>query len=265
MLGFVSGWRLMAWRSVRHAWGLAPEGDAWTLVGLARHSPDLVRLDSAQSLQAPGAWALAELGWLSEQLRQHSRPHSRSNSRPHSLPLWRALASARQRLNLALSASQVQEGSLELPSHVAPEQWLYEVQLDVSQALQLPPEEVNFDFVQAPTNDDRVQRVHWMGCARAPIDDLKACVRAAGWRLAAVESPAQAAWRGLLALQGGSASLLTQAPQDWQFKVSPHSPMTAPNSPPASPEERAQTLGPILQTTAGPPLVAAGLALRAWQ
>ena len=96
---------------------------------------------------------------------------------------------------------------------------------------------------------------------------FKNCVRAAGWRLAAVEIEQQAAQRGVRALKGGSASLLTQAPQDWQFQLDRVA--SRPPYEPAEPSEEsddtiAQALEQIMRTPGGARLVAAGLALKAW-
>jgi len=252
MQALAQWWRRWVRGSVRHAWGMAPQAEAWALVGLARQNPHLAQVHTLASLQAPVGQDAADPSWLSPHLRQNGRASGRSH-----------------RLNMALPAAQLQEGHIDFPADFPPEDWPYEVQLEVSQALQLPPDEVNFDFEPAPSTGGLVQRVHWIGCAQALMTEFKSCTRAAGWRLAAVESETQAARRGLLALQGGVASLLTQAPQDWQFRLdtpggSGHPP-THVNVPADSNAAIEDALRQVLTTPAGPRLVASGLALRAWQ
>lgn len=245
-------WRRLTRGSVRHAWGLAPQAGAWALVGLTRQSPHLARVDTLASLQAPQGQDASDRRWLSQHLRQNGRASGRSH-----------------RLNMALPAAQLQEGHIDFPADFPQEDWPYEVQLEVSQALQLAPDEVNFDFEPAPLTGGLVQRVHWIGCAQALVSEFKSCTRAAGWRLAAVESETQAAQRGVRALQGGVASLLTQAPQDWQFRLAHGSDSARPpehaDTPADSEEAIEDALRQVLATPAGPRLVASGLALRAWQ
>jgi hypothetical protein len=87
--------------------------------------------------------------------------------------------------------------------------------------------------------------------------------------LAAVEIQAQAAQRGVRALRGGSVSLLTQAPQDWQFQLAPIDGEAQGGERPEpsgdSDEAVVQALSQIMRTPGGSRLVAAGLALKAWQ
>ncbi len=248
-------WQRFAQRSVRHAWGLAPQDGAWVLGGLTRPIHNLAKVHTLVALPAPTDADAADPSWLSPYLRQHGRVGGRS----------------RHRLNMALPGSLVQEGFIDFPVDLPEEDWVYEVQLDVAQALQLSPDEVNFDFEPAPLTDGLVQRVHWMGCAQAQMAAFKNCTRSAGWRLATVESEMQAAQRGARALRGGVASLLTQAPQDWQFRLDAlgglaHPPghehgLVSADSEAAIEEALRQVMG----TPGGPRLVAAGLALKAWQ
>ena len=248
-------WRRLSLRSVRHAWGLAPQGVAWALVGLTRQSHDLAKVHTSVTLQAIGGLVASDLGWLSQNLRQQGRSRG----------------SSRDRLNMALPAAELCEGCIDFPANVPPQEWQYEVLLEVSQALQLAPDEVSFDFEPAPSTNGLVQRVQWIGCSQARMSELKSCIRAAGWRLAAVESEIQAAHRGVRALQGGVASLLTQSPQDWQFRLS--TPIGGINV--GTPTQSAmnidadadieQAIQQVMATSAGPRLVASGLALKAWQ
>jgi Tfp pilus assembly PilM family ATPase len=225
------------------------------LVGLSRQSHDLAKVHTSVSLEAAGGLDASDLGWLSQHLRQQGR--SRGGSR--------------DRLNMALPAAQLREGFIDFPANLPEQEWQYEVLLEVSQALQLAPDEVSFDFEPAPSTHGLVQRVHWMGCSQARMSEFKSCTRAAGWRLAAVESEIQAAQRGVRALQGGVASLLTQSPQDWQFRLSPQMGSIDDGMPKNSdvnldPDaDIEQAVQRVLATSAGPRLVASGLALKAWQ
>ena len=244
-------WR--RWASARQSWGLAPLGPAWVLVGLTRHNQSIAKVQTMALLLAPKDEAANDLTWLSQDLRQQVRTSG----------------AARRRLNMALQLDQLQEGYIDFPVAVAKSEWLYEVQLEVSLALQLRPEEVSFDFAAEALSNGLVQRVHWMGCAKARMDALKNCTRAAGCRLATVESEIQAAQRAVRALQGGVASLLTLAPQDWQFRlasasadvVSAHLQELAP---PASDAQVQEAIEPFMLTPSGARLVASGLALGAW-
>lgn len=248
-------WQRWAQGSVRHAWGLAPQGDgAWVLGGLMRPIHNLAKVQTLVALPAPPSLEASDLSGLSEHLRQHGRSGSGS----------------RHRLNMALPLALLQEGFIDFPLDLPEEDWLFEVQLEVAQALQLEPDQVNFDFEPVPLSDGLVRRVHWMGCAQASMVAFKSCTRAAGWRLAAVESELQAAQRGARALRGGVTSLLTQAPQDWQFQLD------AQDALPQLPEQThghvqadsdaaiVDALHEVMTTPGGPRLVAAGLALKAW-
>jgi hypothetical protein len=241
-------WRQWTVRSARQAWGLAPQKGAWALVGLVRHRHGLIKVHTSLTLATPPGLEWTDLRWLSPILRENGR-------------LRGGLG---HRLNVALAPPDVQEGTLDLPSHLPAEDRLYEVQWEVSRALALAPEAVNFDFTPMPLTEGPGQRVHWMGCAQTHLVALKNCTRAAGWRLAAAESERQAAQRGLRALLGGSASLLTQAPQDWQFRAPSTPASTQEDTPPDSEDTLAQAIQGILNTPTGARLVASGLALRAW-
>ena len=244
-------WR--RWASARQSWGLAPLGQAWVLVGLTRQNQNLAKVQTMAVLLAPEGPAPNDLTWLSQDLRLKVRTSM----------------AARRRLNMALQMDQLQEGYIDFPVAVAKSEWLYEVQLEVSLALQLRPEEVSFDFAAEALSNGLVQRVHWMGCAKARMEALKNCTRAAGCRLATVESETQAASRAVRALQGGVASLLTLAPQDWQFRwgsagadvANLHPQALAPSVSDAQVQEAIESFMP---TPSGARLVASGLALGAW-
>ncbi len=248
MQALAQWWRRLALGSGRHAWGLAPEGEAWALVGLMRPKQDVVKVHTTLSLQPPVGMDVYDMRWLSQHLRQKGRSRG----------------GFRHRLNMALPADQLQKGHIDFPAHLPKTEWLYEVQLEVSQALQLAPEAVNFDFELEPSPGGLVQRVHWMGCAQALLNRFKSCTRAAGWRLATVESEFQAAERALLALQGGVASLLTQPPQDWQFRLSSVSRSVQEYIPMELDGVIQEAARQVLATPTGPRLVASGLALKAW-
>lgn len=245
-------WRRWARGAVRHAWGLAPVEGAWVLAGLTRQSAHLVKVQTLTLWRPLSESASTDLSGLSQHLRQQGRSRGGSH----------------RRLNMALPSAFVQEGFLDFPLELPEEDWLSEVQLDVAEALQLAPDEVNFDFEPTKEGDGLVRRVHWVGCSQAQMATFKNSVRAAGWRLAAVEIERQAAQRGIRALKGGSVSLLTQAPQDWQFLLdrfaSPHAYARA-DALEESDETIDEALGQIMRTSGGARLVAAGLALKAWQ
>ena len=102
------------------------------------------------------------------------------------------------------------------------------------------------------------------GCDQARILAIRDSVRMAGWQLDSVEPAKHAAHRAVCHLKGGLDSLLTQAPQDWQFDVTAN---PAPGQNPLSDEfdlASEQVVKQALQSSAGPRLVASGLALKAW-
>lgn len=249
MQALAQWWQRLTSRSVHQAWGLAPQGVAWALVGLARQNHELARVHTTLSLQAPAHSGLLDLAWLSHALRQNGRLRG----------------GFMHRLNVAFPAAHLQEGIIHFPAQLPEQDWPYEVQLEVSQALQLAPDEVSFDFAPEPLTKGLVQRVHWIGCAQAHMLEFKNCTRAAGWRLAAVESEAQAAWRGVRALQGGVSSLLTQAPQDWQFRLRIQSSAIPASALMDSDAAMEEAIGQVLSSPTGARLVASGLALKAWQ
>ena len=71
-----------AWRA-RHAYGLAPQGQAWVLVGLTRLAQDVVRVQTTSTLEA------LALSRDEADADQHAR--SVLSTRAHPVPLigWR--------------------------------------------------------------------------------------------------------------------------------------------------------------------------------
>lgn len=242
------GWRHWAAHSVSQAWGLAPQGVVWSLVGLTRQSPTLVRVNTSQSLPIPGGHDPDDLSWLSPKLRHNGR-------------LQGGFA---HRLNLALTPTYVQEGFIVLPASLPEEDWPFEIQLEVARVFQVAHDAVSFDFEADAAPHDSVRRIHWIGCAQMHMAAFKNFTRAAGWRLAAVEPEGQAAERGARALQGGVASLLTQAPQDWQFHLKPRGQAHPEGVSSDSEATLLDALARVLNTPTGARLVASGAALKAW-
>jgi len=248
MKGLIRWWRRIGARPTRLGWGLAPQGAAWSLVGLQRQSDQLARVQTAQALQPPPTDPTQDKPWLSQALRQ----------------IGAAQNSADKRLNLALGLIDLATGQIEFSAQLPEDDWLAEVQLEAAQALGLEPDEVNFDFLPEAPSSTLVWRVHWVACAKVHIAEFKKSTRVAGWQLATVEPELHAARRAVSALQGGLPSLLTQPVLDWQFRL------PGPHAEPASlalSSELAPADAALLQAMASPVgarLVAAGLALKAW-
>lgn len=238
-------WRGMVARPVRQAWGLAANGSTWSLVGLSLQAPDLVRVHTTRQLLSTGEGMGEGLG---TQLREAGMTRGRS----------------RNRVNMALAEDQLVSGVLAFPAQLSREEWVTQVQLEVSQMLGKEPDEVNFDFQLEAPSDAPFQRVSWVGCSQSLIENFKNCARLAGWQLDSVEPAVQAAQRAAFSLQGGLVSLLTQPTQDWQFALG--------RAREAAEQESFRPLAlmsdPALQqamkSEAGPRLVASGLALKAW-
>ncbi|PUE42866.1 hypothetical protein [Limnohabitans sp. Bal53] len=236
-------WQHVAHRPVRQAWGLACDGSGWALVGLSWHKAAGVRVHTLEKI-APNDSDQEGAGFGSG-LRQ-------------------VAVRSRQRVSVGLAEDEVIAGVLELPAQLPRDDWAAEVQMEAAQLLGLAPDEVNFDFQPDPVCEGLLSRVHWVGCDQARIRALRDGVRLAGWRLDSVEPAVHAAQRAACHLKGGVDSLLTQAPQDWQFDLTP----------PAVLGQRLPWVGgdaganwavmQALQSAAGPRLVASGLALKAW-
>jgi hypothetical protein len=255
MQALVQCWQKWSRTSIHQAWGLAPLNTGWILCKLTRPIRHLAKVHTLVVLPAPADAAASDTSWLSQCLGQHAQAGGRS----------------RHRLNMALAEAWVKQGVIDFSADRPASDWPYEVQLEAAQTLQLEPSEVSFDFEPIAFAEGVTQRVHWVGCAQAQLRALKNCAHAAGWRLASVESERQAAQRGARALRGGVASLLTQAPQDWQFWLASsgeqvHATKTGhPPEPKDSEATIEAALTQVMSTPSGGRLVAAGLALRAWQ
>ncbi len=249
MQALAQWWREWAALSAGQAWGLAPQGLAWDLVGLHRHSAALVKVHTTQTLPIPVGRDPVDLSWLSPPLRRNGRLRGG----------WR------HRLNLALPAAYLKQGVIVVPADLPTENWPFEVQLEAARVLQVAHDAVSFDFEPDPATPDRVRRIHWMGCTQTHMAEFKNFARAAGWRLAVVESERQAAERGARALHGGVGSLLAQAPQDWQFSLPTYRPGAHGVGAIDTDGALAEALEQVLNTPTGARLVASGSALKAWQ
>ena len=236
-------WRQLARRRVRRAWGLASDGQDWALMGLSFHKVAGVRVQAMEKITPTGS-DHAAFGFSDGLMRVGVR--------------------ARQQVSVALAEDKVMAGVLELPSELPRDDWASEVQLEVAQVLGLAPDEVNFDFEADPVSQGSLTRVHWVGCDQVHILALRDEVRTAGWHLDSVEPAWYAAHRAVCHLKGGLDSLLTQAPQDWQFDLTVDEDLGQRQGLGRAPVEWNVLLKQALQSAAWPRLVASGLALKAW-
>lgn len=238
-------WRV---RSVRQSWGLALTGRSGALVGLSRDPRGLVQVHVSTVLViSPGA-SLVDPYWVTQTLQEAGRS---VGGQTHSLVV-------------GLDTPDVVMGSLMGAVDATSNDWVAEVQLEVSQALHLPPDEVNFDFEVDALGTGLVRQIHWAGCARSKVAAVQKGVNDAGWRLSSVEPAMHGAKRAAKALVGGLPSLIQQAPQDWQFRWRPiDEPLSLDDEGMATVRE-AGLLQEALASQAGPRLVACGLALKAW-
>jgi len=236
-------WQQLASRRVRRAWGLASDGQDWALMGLSFHKVVGVRVQAMEKITPTGS-DTADFGF-SEGLR-------------------RVGLRSRQQVSVALAEDKVMTGVLELPAELPRDDWASEVQLEVAQVLGLAPDEVNFDFEADPVSQGLLTRVHWVGCDQVHILALRDEVRTAGWQLDSVEPAWHAAHRAVCHLKGGLDSLLTQAPQDWQFDLTVDEDLGQRQGLGRGPLGLDLLLKQALQSAAGPRLVASGLALKAW-
>jgi Tfp pilus assembly PilM family ATPase len=153
-------------------------------------------------------------------------------------------------------------GVLDLPVALAASEWQSEVQVEASRALGLEPDDISFDFQASGSTDGLVIRLHWVACGLSLVNQLNQCVREVGGQLSSVEPAREAASRAAYLLRGGLASVLTQPVQDWQFD---HGSIPSPGAFDAAGAAWVideDWLQDALHSTAGPRLIASGLALR---
>lgn len=242
-------WQQWGVRTVRLAWGLAHDGQDWVLVGVFRQGTGGLRVQACVSLRPPAGVPRVDASWLSQALMD--APRQKSMSRP--------------RLTMGLLAQDMVSGQLNCPAQLPQEAWPAEVQLEVAQALNLPADAVNFDFEAEPPGGSEVRQLQWVGCTRALVEDYQQWIRAAhGWQLSCVEPEVDAARRAAQALVGGLPSVLQQAPQDWQFRMGFESTSDDLDDEGMADVRWSGLLQDALASPAGPRLVAAGLALKAW-
>lgn len=242
-------WQKMRVRAARQAWGLAPDGQGWALVGLLRRPDDLWRVHTAMSLKPPAGVPVIDSSWLSEALTDVPGPKGL----------------ARHRLTMGVSARDLVTGCMACPVHSPQETWPAEVQLEVAQALNLSPDEVNFDFAVEALGVGGMHQMRWVGCARALVLAYQDWIKPAKpWRLMGVEPELHAARRAVRALKGGLPSLLQQAPQDWQFRPDSDSQWVDLDDEDMADVHDSRVLKEVMASPAGPRLVASGLALKAW-
>jgi hypothetical protein len=238
-------WHQLTHRRVRRAWGLAADGQDWALVGLSSHNLLGVQVQVLEKIIPTGSDRTID-GFGDGLRRVGVR--------------WR------DRVSVALAEDEVMAGVLELPAQLPRDDWSSEVQLEVAQVLGLAPDQVNFDFQADPVSEGLLTRVHWVGCEQSRIRALRHAVRAAGGQLESVEPAWHAAHRAASHLKGGLESLITQAPQDWQFDLAVDHEQDQDQRQPSGGAhgELDRVLTQALQSPAGPRLVASGLALKAW-
>jgi hypothetical protein len=234
-------------RAVKQAWGLAPAQKGWFLLGLGKEASPWMGVHTVQyiagDLEDPSA-----LG-VSHGLRQSGAS--------------RGVLQGRHRVNMGLPMAQVVSGTLAVPVGWGPSDCEAEVQLEAARALGLEPQEVSFDWQAAPLSDGVMAQLQWVACAQSDVKQFNQCVRRAGWQLASVEPELQAAQRAASCLSGGMSVLLTRPVQDWQFDLALLPDAQANGAAMLSPLNFDAALREALQTSAGPRLVAAGLALKA--
>lgn len=276
MQGLAQFWRQMTTRPARQAFGLAPQGAAWALVGLSLQGADVARVQTSTVVEPPDPLADAQVHarvWRQAlaSLVQDTRVSGAAGSVAGQVRQRGPVQARDQRLQLAWPADRVVSGQTEFPPDWPDEDCTAEVQLAVAQALNLPPEEVNFDWQAQPGGDLTVRPVAWVGCAQDELAEFRRHIRAARWALASVEPEMQAALRAARAIQGGLPSLLTRPTQDWQFWLRPSPALTGDRAGDHAGKDAGDDAGALTQAVlrallspAGPRLVACGLALKAW-
>jgi Tfp pilus assembly PilM family ATPase len=170
----------------------------------------------------------------------------------------------RPRLNMGLPMDQMVSGVLAISAALEPSDWEADVQVEAARTLGLGPQEICFDWQVAPLSDGEVTQVHWVACRQDAVHLFKQFVRRAGGQLASVEPVQHAAQRAASCLSGGMSVLLTRPVQDWQFDLALLPDTQVNGAAMVSSLSFDSALREALQTTAGPRLVAAGLALKAW-
>ena len=241
-------WQNWSVRRARQSWGLALTGRSGALVGLSCDTGGVVQVRVSTMLAVPPGASLADPFWVTQTLQEAGR----------------SVVGRTPKLVVGLDAPDVVMGSLMCAVDASSNDWVAEVQLEVSQALHLPPDEVNFDFEVDALGTGLVRQIHWAGCAKSQVAAVQKGVNDAGWRLSSVEPAMHAAKRAAMALVGGLPSLIQQAPQDWQFRWHPvDEPLSLDDEGMAMVRE-AGLLQEALASPAGPRLVACGLALKAW-
>jgi hypothetical protein len=249
------GMQLASWlqqrlrtRTVKQAWGLAPAQKGWFLLGLGKEASPLMGVHTVQYL-AGDLEDQSVLG-VSHGLRQSGAT--------------RGVFQGRHRVSMGLPMAQVVSGMLAVPVGWGPSDCEAEVQLEAARALGLEPQEVSFDWQANPLSDGVVAQLQWVACAQSTVEQFNQCVRRVGWQLASVEPELQAAYRAASCLSGGMSVVLTRPVQDWQFDLALLPEAQAKGAAMVSPLSFDAGLREALQTSAGPRLVAAGLALKAW-
>lgn len=235
-------------RSAKQAWGLAPAQKGWFLMGLSKEASRFMGVHTVQYL--PGDLEDPSILGVSHGLRQSGAA--------------RGAFQGRHRVNMGLPMGQVVSGVLPIPVGLGPSDYEAEVQLEAARALELKPQEVSFDWQADVKSDGVVAQLLWVACAQSSIERLIQCVRRSGWQLASVEPELQAAQRAFFCLSGGMSALLTRPVQDWQFDLALLPDSQAYGDAMVSPLSVDPSLQEALQTSTGPRLVAAGLALKAW-
>jgi len=249
------GMQLASWlqhrlrtRSVKQAWGLAPAQKGWFLIGLGKDASRLMGVHTVQYL-AGDLEDQSVLG-VSHGLRQSGAS--------------RGAFQSRHRVNMGLPMDRVVSGLLAIPMGWGSSECEAEVQIEAARALDLEPHEVSFDWQADLLSDGVVAQLHWVACAQSVVEQFNQCVRRSGWQLASVEPELQAAQRAASCLSGGMSVLLTRPVQDWQFDLALLPDTQVNGAAMVSSLSFDSALREALQTTAGPRLVAAGLALKAW-
>lgn len=198
----------LAWRRPRaSAWGAMLDRQDILLAALSLQQTGCARVVVFEHLRAPdGLVHPAERDqWLVQTLRGPGA---------HLPARLRTMA-------LALSEDRCRQGEYAWDGLSDPRGLEMEVQLEAAAAWGVAPEAVGFDFrvLQAPSA--AATPVHWAACLREELLMWRQHARQAGWRLPVVEPERQAAQRAVLCLRGDALPNWAEAPQDWQFSLTP--------------------------------------------